>query len=97
MWCKVVATKSVGPKGQVVIPKQIRDAIGLKPSVEVAFELRDDEIVIKKPKIEGSYTEYYTSTLCAKTEKTSQHKRDNSFQGQPAAWSTLTQTFSYIQ
>ena len=54
--------KNVGPKGQVVIPKRMRNALGLKPGVDVTIELRGDEIVISKPKIEGSYTEYYTST-----------------------------------
>ena len=61
--------KNVGQKGQVVIPKQLRDAIGLKPGVEVILELRGDEIVISKPKIEGSYTEYYTTTQSPKLKK----------------------------
>lgn len=41
-------TRNVGPKGQVVIPKRMREALGLKTGVEVNFELRDKEIVIKK-------------------------------------------------
>ena len=61
--------KNMGQKGQVVIPKQLRDAIGLKPGVEVILELRGDEIVISKPKIEGSYTEYYTTTHAPKLKK----------------------------
>ncbi|MGA3111822.1 MAG: AbrB/MazE/SpoVT family DNA-binding domain-containing protein, partial [Candidatus Bathyarchaeia archaeon] len=61
--------KNVGQKGQVVIPKQLRDAIGLKPGVEVILEIRGDEIVISKPKIEGSYTEYYTTTQTPKLKK----------------------------
>jgi AbrB family looped-hinge helix DNA binding protein len=61
--------KNVGPKGQVVIPKRIRNALGLKPGVDVTIELRGDEIVISKPKIEGSYTEYYTSTQSAKLKQ----------------------------
>ena len=61
--------KNVGLKGQVVIPKQLRDAMGLKPGVEVILELRGDEIVISKPKIEGSYTEYYTTTQAPKLKK----------------------------
>jgi len=61
--------KNVGPKGQVVIPKQLRDVMGLKPGVEVILEIRGDEIVISKPKIEGSYTEYFTSTQAKKLKE----------------------------
>ena len=43
--------------------------MGLKPGVEVILELRGDEIVISKPKIEGSYTEYYTTTQTPKLKK----------------------------
>ncbi|MGA2308028.1 MAG: AbrB/MazE/SpoVT family DNA-binding domain-containing protein [Candidatus Bathyarchaeia archaeon] len=68
-------TKNVGPKGQVVIPKRIRNALGLKPGVDVTIELRGDEIVISKPKIEGSYTEYYTSTQSAKLKEPADIKK----------------------
>jgi AbrB family looped-hinge helix DNA binding protein len=37
-------TQRVGAKGQVVIPKEMRDALGLHPGAEVAFE-RDGETV----------------------------------------------------
>ena len=62
-------TKSVGPKGQILIPKRMREALGLKPGVDVVLELRDDEIVISKPKVEGSYTEYYVTTSAPKLKK----------------------------
>ena len=62
-------TKNVGPKGQVLIPKRIRDALGLKPGVDVNIEVRGEEIVITKPRIEGSYTEYYTSTNSPKLKE----------------------------
>jgi len=39
-------TSRVGTKGQVVIPKSIRDRAGLQPGDEVDFELRDDEVVV---------------------------------------------------
>jgi AbrB family looped-hinge helix DNA binding protein len=59
-------TKTIGPKGQVVIPKGIREALGLKPGVRVIIERRGEEILISKPKIEGSYTEYFTATRSPK-------------------------------
>ena len=62
-------SKNVGQKGQVVIPKRMRDALGLKPGVEVTLELRDQEIVIKKPQVNGSYTEYFITTSCPKLKK----------------------------
>jgi AbrB family looped-hinge helix DNA binding protein len=61
--------RNVGPKGQVVIPKQMRDVLGLKPGVEVILEVRGDEVVITKPKIEGSYTEYFIATQGPKLKK----------------------------
>lgn len=36
----------VGAKGQVVIPKKLRDRVRLQPGDEVDFELRDQEIVL---------------------------------------------------
>jgi AbrB family looped-hinge helix DNA binding protein len=37
-------TQRVGAKGQVVIPKELRDEVGLQPGAEVDFE-RDGEAV----------------------------------------------------
>ncbi len=62
-------TRNVGPKGQVVIPKPMRDALGLKPGVEVVLELREKEIVIKKPEVSGSYAEYFVTTAAPKLKK----------------------------
>lgn len=58
--------KIVGQKGQVVIPKHMRDALGLKAGVDVTIEIRGKEIVIGRPKTEGSYTDYYISTISPK-------------------------------
>lgn len=39
-------TGRVGAKGQVVIPKMMRDHVNLHPGDEVEFQLQDDRIVL---------------------------------------------------
>ena len=39
-------TRRIGAKGQVVIPKDVRDRAHLHPGDEVDFELRDGEVVL---------------------------------------------------
>lgn len=41
-------TYTVGPKGQVVIPKYLRDALKIQPGQEILFERRGDEVVLRK-------------------------------------------------
>jgi antitoxin PrlF len=40
-------THRVGAKGQVVIPKELRDRVGIHPGTEVDFELENGHIVVK--------------------------------------------------
>lgn len=40
-------THRVGPKGQVVIPKPIRDRLGLEPGDEVDFEFHGDGVTVR--------------------------------------------------
>ena len=47
----ILKTKmKVGPKGQIVIPKEIRDEENIFPGDEVFVELSDKGILIEKPK-----------------------------------------------
>jgi AbrB family looped-hinge helix DNA binding protein len=39
-------THTVGTKGQVVIPKEMRDSTGLHPGTEVDFALDGDRVVV---------------------------------------------------
>jgi AbrB family looped-hinge helix DNA binding protein len=41
-------THKIGVKGQVVIPKAIRDRIGIQPGDEVVFEASGDEVRIRR-------------------------------------------------
>jgi AbrB family looped-hinge helix DNA binding protein len=40
-------THRVGPKGQVVIPKDLRDRLGIEPGDEVDFWLDGDHVAVR--------------------------------------------------
>jgi len=41
-------THRVGPKGQVVIPKALRDDLGIEPGDEVSFWRDGDRVVVRR-------------------------------------------------
>ena len=43
-----MTTAKVTSKGQVTIPKAIRERLGLRPGEEIAFDERDGEMLIRK-------------------------------------------------
>ena len=43
----ILGTVKVTTKGQIVIPKVIRDIFGIKPSDKVTFEIQNKEIMMK--------------------------------------------------
>jgi AbrB family looped-hinge helix DNA binding protein len=62
-------TRIIGPKGQVVIPKEIRDQAGFTEGAEVTIELRGEEVVLKRPSPPTkSYLEYFTATYAEKVK-----------------------------
>lgn len=44
----MIIKRQIGEKGQVVIPKDIRKHLGLEIGVNVLFEVKNDEIILKK-------------------------------------------------
>lgn len=44
-----MGTAKIYPKGQITIPKAIRDATGLAVGERVIVEARDGEVVIRRP------------------------------------------------
>lgn len=40
-------THRVGPKGQVVIPKELRDELGIEAGDEVSFWREDDHVAVR--------------------------------------------------
>lgn len=52
-------TQRIGAKGQVVIPKDLREQAGLGPGSDVSFEPVDDGIVVrrvdKRPSLRGRF------------------------------------------
>lgn len=41
-------TYRVGPKGQVVLPKALRDELGIRPGDEVDVTRQDDGLVVRR-------------------------------------------------
>ncbi len=60
----------IGPKGQIVIPKDIRDKLGIKEFSEVLVDLRGSEVVISRSApLSVSYTDFFTSTYAKKLKQ----------------------------
>ena len=52
-------THRVGPKGQVVIPKALRDEMGIEPGDEVSFWIDGDHVAVRpttgRPPLRGRF------------------------------------------
>ncbi len=59
----------VGEKGQIVIPKVIREQTGIKEGTEVVVEARDGAVTIKRvgPPTDN-YVDYFTTTYSKKLD-----------------------------
>jgi len=62
--------RKIGPKGQIVIPKIIREYLGVKPGDTVILEVREGEIVIVPGRDPREFVEGFCSVVKDKlTEK----------------------------
>ena len=46
-------------KGQIVIPKDVREYLSLKPGSEIVFEIRENEVVIRPKKDPKKFVEEF--------------------------------------
>ena len=54
--------RPMSPRGQVVIPKDIRGFLGLQASGAVVFEVRGGEVVLKAPADPGAFLDDFLNT-----------------------------------
>ena len=47
MMVGMIIKRKVGPKGQIVIPKIVRESLGIHPGDEVLMEIREKELLIR--------------------------------------------------
>lgn len=54
--------RELGEKGQVVLPKDIRDYLNIKPGTKVVFEIRGGEVIIRPAKNSKEFVDYFCRT-----------------------------------
>ena len=61
--------RTLGEKGQVVVPKDIREHLGIKPGSEIVFEMKEREIVIRPARSPKEFVENFCSIIPKKYKK----------------------------
>ncbi len=70
-------TYKVGPKGQVVLPKAIRDSLGIRPGDEVFVEQADGEVRIRPARDEpASIRGIFADTPGGMADLEHEHRRE---------------------
>jgi len=65
----MIEKRLMGPKGQIVIPKTIRNLLGLKKGSKVLFELENGEVKIKPQQSPEEFVEEFYSAVKKKLNK----------------------------
>jgi AbrB family looped-hinge helix DNA binding protein len=59
----------LGPKGQIVIPKMVRDFLGLESGDEVVLEVRDKEVMIRRGVDPARFVDDFCSLISRKLKE----------------------------
>jgi len=62
-------SRKLGPKGQVVIPKNIRDFLNVKPGSEIVFEMANNETIIRPTRPATQLQEEYMTIVTPKLKR----------------------------
>ena len=68
----MIVKRKIGPKGQVVIPKDIRQHMGVEPGSEVIFEVREKEVVMEPSRAPADIVNEYVSIVTSKLKSSIQ-------------------------
>lgn len=70
----MIIKRKVGPKGQIVIPKDARELLHIKPGSEILMEILDDEIILRASKDVKDFLPEFIKTP-KKLDKTIDYKK----------------------
>ncbi len=56
----------VGAKGQVVIPKDVREHLGIRPGSEIVFQVEGKDTIVKPSESPSDFVHGYVSVITGK-------------------------------
>ncbi len=65
----MIIKRKVGPKGQIVIPKDVRDLLQIGPGKEVLIEVLEKQIIIRASVDPNDFLQEFCSIPSKKKEK----------------------------
>lgn len=57
----MLVKRAMGERGQIVVPKDIRERFGLQAGTELTFDIKGDQIVMKPAKTPEQFVEEFCS------------------------------------
>lgn len=66
---RVQIKRKIGPKGQIVIPKIVRDFLGLESGDEIVLEVRDKEVLIRRGVDSAKFVDDFCSLINKKLKE----------------------------